>query len=113
MTSSGRAPRKAGARDPAGRLGDGGESHRWTDREALASVRDVNQPMSTRKRLMYMGIGVLLLPVLIVVVGLGSRLLGMSADDVAQWGEAMVILPVFAAGVVLLYLQRRGPRPPR
>jgi uncharacterized membrane protein YfhO len=69
--------------------------------------------MSTRKRLMYMGIGVLLLPVLIVVVAVGSRLLGMSADDVAQWGEIMVILPLFVTGVVLLYLQRRGPRPPR
>lgn len=73
----------------------------------------MNQPMSTRKRLMYMAIGVLLLPVLIVVVAVGSRLLGMSASDVEQWGDAMVILPLFVTAVVLLYLQRRGPRPPR
>jgi uncharacterized membrane protein len=73
----------------------------------------MNQPMSTRKRLLAIAIGVLLLPVLIVAVGVGSRLLGMSVADVEQWGEAMVILPVFVAGVVLLYLQRRGSRPPR
>jgi hypothetical protein len=96
-----------------GAVATAGTSHRWTDHEALDSVRDVNQPMSTRKRLLAIAAGILLLPVLIVVVAVGSRLLGMSAADVAQWGEIMVILPVFVAGVVLVYLQRRGPRPPR
>jgi hypothetical protein len=73
----------------------------------------MSQPMSTRKRVLYMALGVLLLPVLVVLVGVGSRLLGMTAADIEQWGDAMITVPLFLAAVALIYLQRRGPKPPR
>ena len=67
----------------------------------------MTEPPSPRRRLLHIALGVLVLPAMIVVIALLARVLNMSAQQVSDWADAMIAVPLLAAGGVLLYLQRR------
>jgi hypothetical protein len=52
--------------------------------------------------------GLVGLVIVALSVGLLGRALGMTGEELADWGDVIIAVPILTAGLIALHLHRRG-----